>query len=97
MKESQKPGPMVEFRDCALVELSDITATFGIELQEVRCAVCKRPARFFICGTVDGCYRFADYEPKDDGIGSVIMLLRSEFGSNFEMPVCDSHAMGLSQ
>ena len=85
-----------------LVPLTDVRESFGVVPEDFTvCFLCKEPAEFILCPTID----FSEHPilarhaqtgiqfPNADS-NSLALALRAEHGSNLELPLCEPHSHG---
>jgi hypothetical protein len=82
--------------DVVLIEIAELARAYpAVDRAGMDCAFCGGIAVYLACGTIDN-KAFADYEPKSDWL-EVFFELRSMYGTNFEIPLCETHMYGMPE
>lgn len=90
---------IVAGEDSQIVKLSDLALHYPeFDWLHEKCAFCNVPAIYLLCIKVDAdIAEYANYEPKNPNYRMAVFELRSEFDTNFEFPVCETHIYGEPQ
>lgn len=82
---------LIKVEDTWLVEDADVIKAFGS-----KCAICKQAAIGVLCGKSERHIEVDRYADPD--MRNAADRIRSELGTNFEVPLCRAHATsGLDQ
>lgn len=97
-KARRNPKPSKRYIECdpgyVSIELKELAKHYPqFDWMNEKCVICHLPATYLVCTNVHN-EKFADYEPRDPIFKMAVFELRSEFGTNFEVPVCESHISG---
>jgi hypothetical protein len=84
----------LEFEGASAVKVADIERRDG-SLPDIfsRCALCDQPAVWLLCLSTD-LERYAEHQYQEAHAAALAEELRSQCGSNLEVPVCETHREG---
>jgi hypothetical protein len=80
---------LVDVEDPKLILLTDLPAHPSLE----HCFTCKQTAVYLICGKIPP--PGIDLDNFEPALAEIVDMVREQFGSNFEIPVCETHAGGV--
>jgi hypothetical protein len=75
-----------------LAPIKDVIELFGpIPQVFTRCFVCNREAKYIACCLDDELSKRTEHGCADQAAEALVQYLRADCGTNFELPVCETH------